>query len=103
LEWLMVHARAALVPDRFGFGGITRLPEFACAGIPFVTTKLHSYAIDPPPGFNVSDDSWETWCSKMENLALTDAGTVQSDYEQWVKTQPKTLVSVIEDMLAAVK
>jgi hypothetical protein len=103
LEWLMIHARAALVPDRFGFGGITRLPEFACVGIPFVTTKLHTYAIDPPPGFNAIDDSWETWCSKMENLALTDAETAQSDYEQWVKTQPKTLVSVVEDMLAAVK
>jgi len=44
LDALLTRAAAAVVPQRLGFGALTRLPELACAGVPVITFNHPSYA-----------------------------------------------------------
>jgi glycosyltransferase involved in cell wall biosynthesis len=54
LDELLRRAQAALIPQRRGFGALTRLPEFACAGIPVIVSRHPTAALDLPPGARIA-------------------------------------------------
>jgi glycosyltransferase involved in cell wall biosynthesis len=99
LEQLLVQAKAVLVPQRFGFGAITRLPEMACAGVPVIASRHSVYAIDPTPGLYTVDDSWDAWYTTMEQLAKDKVSLPAIDYSAWEERQPKTLQTVVKALL----
>ncbi len=92
LTALLVASNAALVPQRMGFGALTRLPELACAGVPVVTFPHAAYALDVPPGVQVlEDDSWsslvDAMCAAMERPPSVD----RAAYESWERRQPRPI------------
>jgi hypothetical protein len=99
MDELLTQATAVLVPQRFGFGVPTRLAELSCAGIPVIGDKHSTFAVDPPPGFQVVDDSWTCWYEKISQFQHGDVKSSE-DYEPWEETQPQPLGKVVKVMLA---
>jgi hypothetical protein len=99
MEKLLAHARAVLIPQRFGFGVPTRLAELSCAGVPMIGDRHSTYAVDPPPGFHVVDASWTSWCEKILELSQEDIRANDSDYDNWETAQPRPLGEVVNMML----
>lgn len=98
LRDLLVQAQGMLVPQRGGFGAVTRLPEFSCAGIPVIVSRHPTYAMDLPPGANVTDDTWQGWCGQIQKLMREPSIVAEEDYERWEARQPRTLSSVVADL-----
>ncbi len=98
LDQLMTSVQAVLVPQRLGFGALTRFSELSCAGIPCIVSKHPTYAIDLPPGFEVVTDEWASWYHAMERLANSDR-RISTGYSSWEQTQPRTLETVIKELV----
>jgi len=98
LNQLMTSVQAVLVPQRLGFGALTRFSELSCAGIPCIVSKHPTYAIDLPPGFEVVTDEWASWYQAMERLANSD-WRISNGYSSWEQTQPRTLEKVIRELV----
>jgi hypothetical protein len=97
LDRLLVRANAVLIPQRSGFGALTRLPELACAGVPAIVSRHASYALNTPPGLEILDDNcWDTWYTKIEQFARQKAQLPDNDYYAWEEEQPKTLEVVLK-------
>jgi hypothetical protein len=73
LEDLLVQADAAILPQREGFGALTRLPELTAAGIPVVTSEHASLATGQVAGVQVVDDEWESWLAAIEAVRSMDS------------------------------
>lgn len=97
LNQLMTSVQAVLVPQRIGFGALTRIAELSCAGIPCIISKHPTYAVDLPPGFEVVGDEWGAWYHAMERLLKGDL-RISSGYSTWERTQPRTLETVIGNL-----
>lgn len=96
MDELLVKATAVLIPQRFGFGALTRLSEFSCVGLPMIGDRHPTFAIDPPPGFHVVDPSWTSWYKQIEELKREDTGPAAEDYNKWESAQPKPFTDVIK-------
>jgi hypothetical protein len=99
LDLLLERTQAVLVPQKFGFGAPTRISELSCAGIPVIGFDHPTYAIDPPPGFRVTEGTWEAWCATMEQLSHEGAQVTEDDYNTWAAAQPRPLGKVVKDLL----
>jgi glycosyltransferase involved in cell wall biosynthesis len=73
LEELLVNADAAILPQREGFGALTRLPELAAAGIPVVTSEHAALAAGHVAGVQVVDDEWESWLAAIERVRSVES------------------------------
>jgi glycosyltransferase involved in cell wall biosynthesis len=62
LDDLIIHAQGVLIPQRLGFGAVTRLSELACSGIPVIVSKHPTRAFEKPPGLFVTGESAEDRC-----------------------------------------
>jgi glycosyltransferase involved in cell wall biosynthesis len=101
LDNLLARAVAAVIPQRQGFGALTRLPELACAGVPVITFCHPSYAINPPPGLRTVAPDWEELCAAVRDSL---AGPVVVDaraYETWEADQPRPLADVLPRLLGS--
>jgi hypothetical protein len=101
LEALLSTVTAALIPQWTGFGALTRIPEFACAGIPIVVSRHPTYALDPPPGVLVLDDDWADWRAALERSAAGLPGASEAEYAAWEARQPKPLRAAVAQALEA--
>jgi hypothetical protein len=90
LEDLLRQANCALVPQRMGFGALTRLPEFACAGVPSLAFPHAGFAIEPPPGLTVlANDSWDGLLQGMHTAMESNASIAPESYAAWEEHQPR--------------
>jgi hypothetical protein len=98
LDRLLVAAQAVLVPQFRGFGALTRLPEMACAGIPTLTSRHPTFALDVPPGVHIVEDGWEAWCAAMASFVWSDPSAVPNGepYEGWEQAQSRTLTTLLD-------
>jgi hypothetical protein len=92
LRTLLLSAGTALIPQRVGFGALTRIPELSCAGVPSLVFPHASSALDPPPGARtLADDSWTALVDGMR-LAMDAPVTVDPDaYFDWETRQQRPL------------
>lgn len=98
LDRLLVRANAILIPQRSGFGALTRLPELACAGIPAIVSRHATYALNPPPNLEIlDDDCWDAWYAKIKEFARQKVDLPEDDYYAWEEEQPKTLEVVLKE------
>jgi hypothetical protein len=95
LDALLERASAALIPQRLGFGALTRLPELACAGVPTITFSHPTFALDPPPGLRIVAPCWTDICAALKDSART-ASIGNEEYERWEAEQPRPLASALE-------
>jgi hypothetical protein len=100
LDRLLMQVQAVLLPQRSGFGALTRPPELACAGVPAVVSRHPVYALDPPPGLHIVDDDWDSWCHGMELVSQTETFVCEREYRDWEEKQPSTLRTVVEETLS---
>ncbi len=85
LDALLATAQGVLLPQQIGFGGLTRLAELACAGIPCAVSEHASYAITPlPPGVVPVADEWAAWWAVMQQLP---AAAETEAYQAWAAQQ----------------
>jgi len=68
LESLLVSADAAVLPQREGFGAVTRLPELSAAGIPVIASEHAAFAAGPVPGLRLVDDEWSSWRRAIDDV-----------------------------------
>jgi hypothetical protein len=97
LDRLMARVTAALVPQRQGFGALTRLPELSCAGVPALVSQHATYALDIPPGIETVEESWDAWCARMEDFLSRSRGVVEArDYVAWEAKAPRSLTRLVQ-------
>lgn len=99
LDGLLARARAVLVPQKIGFGAVTRLAELAAAAIPTLVSRHVSYAIDLPPGVQVLDDDWGAWYEGMQQLTRREGESPKEEYLMWEQRQPRTLQLVVRNLM----
>lgn len=85
------------MPQRIGFGALTRFSELSCAGIPSIVSRHPTYAVDLPPGVEVVTDEWDAWYRAIERHVKDDRRVI-TGYRVWERTQPKALETVIGRM-----
>jgi hypothetical protein len=68
LEPLLVAASAAILPQRDGFGAVTRLSELSAAGVPVLTSEHATFAAGPLPGVHAVDDDWASWHEALDRF-----------------------------------
>lgn len=66
LDELLGRVGAVLIPQRHGFGALTRLPEFSLAGVPAIVSRHAVTAVDSLPRMTVVDDEWDAWRDAIE-------------------------------------
>jgi hypothetical protein len=89
---LLASAGAALVPQRMGFGALTRISELACAGVPVLAFPHAAYAIDPPPGMQIlGDDSWTALAEGIRSCMDCDQTLEPNAYAIWEEHQSQPL------------
>jgi hypothetical protein len=69
LDNLLCQACAVLVPQYYGFGALTRLPELTLAGIPLIVSAHATMAFDPMPGVIQVQHDWAAWYEAMDYVA----------------------------------
>lgn len=69
LREALTRAVAVLVPQRRGFGALTRLSEMSCAGIPFAVSEHACLALDLPPGASPVGDDPADWRDALAAMA----------------------------------
>lgn len=100
LDELLTCAQAVLVPQQLGLGAITRLPEFALAGIPALVSNHPTYALDLPPGNLVVGDRWVDWCAALQEMSARSAIYISAEqYTAWEAQQPKVLSEVVRKLM----
>ncbi len=97
LDRLLIEAAAVCLPQRNGFGAVTRIAELACAGLPLLVSRHASFAIDPPPEACVIDDDWRCWTSAIEQIQRQPAVADAEAYLAWESSQPNPLVSLLDE------
>jgi hypothetical protein len=97
LDHLLMSTQGILMPQRVGFGALTRFSELSCAGIPGIVSMHPTYAVDLPPGIEVVDDEWGAWYRAMER-SIKDDRRIITGYRKWERAQPRTLETVVGKM-----
>jgi hypothetical protein len=93
---LLINCAGIIIPHHQGFGAITRISEFACAGIPIVSSKHPTEAIDIPPGVIFAENSWNDWEEKLSSI-LNNSFELKSQaklYQQWEETQQAKQIEI---------
>lgn len=103
LSRLLTTSQGVLCPQRVGFGALTRLSELACAGVPVISSRHPTYAIDLPPGISVVDDEWDKWCGGIEEFARKSPRFDHEDYLSWEAKQPQPIGAVVENARSGLK
>jgi glycosyltransferase involved in cell wall biosynthesis len=90
-------ARAALAPQLMGFGALTRITEFACAGVPLLVSEHAAQSVDLPPGIIAIANSWDAWLEAMRQVEgeTTDVSPDWSAYKAWEGRQPNPLKTLL--------
>jgi len=101
LDSLLARAAAAVIPQRLGFGALTRLPELACAGLPVITFSHPAYALNPPPGLRTVSQDWDELCAAMNDCLGRTAVSGQDAYERWEADQPRPMPSALRRLVPA--
>jgi len=99
LDRLLSQIKGVLIPQQTGFGALTRLPEFACAGIPVIVSQHPTYAIDNIPGLYIAEDNWSSWCQKMVQLNKDNIRVSKAEYKAWERNQPQPLGAIVKELL----
>lgn len=86
LDDLLARAQAAIIPQRSGFGAVTRLAEFTCAGIPCLVSEHAAQAQELPPGVLPLPSRWQAW---REALQAPSAAPSLPDWLTWEARQPR--------------
>ncbi len=71
----------AIVPVTVGFGAITRLADFSCAGLPVITTELAANGVNLPPGISIAKRMEEI----ADPLGLLSPPPSMDKYLEWEK------------------
>jgi hypothetical protein len=95
LDVLLERASAAVIPQRLGFGALTRLPELACAGVPTIAFEHAVHAINPTPGLQTVDLDWNALCAAMEDAVAYPRAIDEHEYECWERAQPRPLARAL--------
>jgi glycosyltransferase involved in cell wall biosynthesis len=97
LDELLIQAQGVLIPQRLGFGVVTKLSELACAGIPVVVSEHPTRAFEKPPGLFIAGESVEEWIAAIEDLASGKMnGASATDYNGWASRQTNGLISIMQ-------
>jgi glycosyltransferase involved in cell wall biosynthesis len=99
MDDLLARAAAAVIPQRSGFGALTRLPELACAGVPVITFTHPTYALNPPPGLRVVSEDWSEVCAAMADTLRHASCVDDEDYQHWEAEQPRPLAAALRGVL----
>lgn len=100
LDELLVRTAAVLVPQRRGFGALTRLSELSLAGIPMLASRHPSYTMNVPPGVSLVEDDWSAWCDAMRDaLAGSYADVPLAAYRAWESDLPSSLPALVRRLL----
>ena len=97
LDQLLTQVHAVLLPQLAGFGALTRLPELSCAGVPTIVSRHPTYALDPPPGIHIVDDTWDSWRREMQLLSQGETFVSEQQYSDWEEKQVNTLRMVVKE------
>ncbi len=95
LDILLEQVRAVIIPQYFGFGAITRLPEFSFANIPTIVSYHPTFAYDPFPGVCPVKQDWEAWYSTIERFSREPVEKSDFTFESWEANQPRPLADAI--------
>lgn len=96
---LLTRASGMLIPQKSGFGSLTRIPEMSCADIPIITSDYATSTLNSPPGLIVVSTEWSSWINAMQKVSTQPTINNYNDYEAWESKQPKPLKSIIERYL----
>lgn len=100
LDRLLSTVGTALVPQRMGFGALTRIAELACAGVPVLTFPHASFAIDPSPGVRVlDDDTWPTLVDAMAGSMQTPRSVEPAAYAEWEAQSARPLGPALRQLM----
>jgi hypothetical protein len=99
MERLLVRAQGALLPQRTGFGGLTRLAELSCAGVPALVSAHALHAVcPPPPGVIPIPDRWDAWRMAVESMLQAPVPPGWEDYQAWEAIQENPLPGVLANI-----
>lgn len=87
LDHLLTKTSLVLLPQRSGFGAVTRVSEMACAGIPVITSQHIMAAMNPPPGVTALPNAYDLWEKAIENNLDIVHKCSLNKYSAWEKQQ----------------
>lgn len=92
---LLINTACVIIPQQKGFGVLTRISEFACAGIPILLSTHPSTSLDLPPNVKVLSENWGEWIDSINRIL--DGNTTRmfnlTEYNNWENQQKETLNS----------
>lgn len=68
LDELLRSVTCALVPLRFGFGGVTRLAELPRCRIPVIASSFAVNSVDSHPLIRSVPNNWTAWCEALSQV-----------------------------------
>lgn len=95
LNAILCNISAAIIPQRLGFGALTRLSELSCASIPTIVSEHALTAINIPPGVYPVRDSWDDWLTTIREFSECSPNVNEKEYCEWEKNQPRGFESRI--------
>lgn len=103
MEALLVEAAAMMVSQDIGFGALTRISEFACAGIPVVASDFVRLTLDAPPGVYFADDRGSSWIEAMQIAMGKPQAASAEAYQAWSRNLATPLEPVLCRLTACCK
>jgi hypothetical protein len=91
LDDLLARAVVAVIPQRSGFGALTRLPELACAGVPVISFSHPVHAVNPPPGLRIVAPDWTEMSAALHQTLEARKSVTEDEYARWEAEQPRPL------------
>ncbi len=79
-------------------GALTKLSEFACCGIPVLTSQHACFSQEVPPGVRGLPSVWEAWYGCLERWQDL-CGASEQGYQDWESRQPESLSREISRFL----
>lgn len=102
LQHLLESVQGVLLPQRVGFGGLTRLAELSCAGVPGIVSTHATHAVQPmPPGFVAVGDSWCQWQDAIQQSLQhpPPSSSTETIYKQWEESQSHLWGTVLAQVM----
>lgn len=96
---LLAQATAMLVSQDIGFGALTRISEFACAGIPVVASDFVHRTMETPPGVLFAGESTGSWALAIETVLSHPCGASEQAYREWAGRTAESSLSPLNAML----
>ncbi|MBK8048546.1 MAG: hypothetical protein IPK16_16370 [Anaerolineales bacterium] len=101
LMTLLSRTCGVILPQLIGFGGLTRLAELSCAGVPTLVSSHAARAVDPlPPGVIPVEDTWPAWRAGIEQLLVGPHSDLQQAgaYAAWAQQQANPWPAVLNTL-----